>query len=107
MSSLLLSGIAISKYIKSEFELPMLVTDDGQIYTFEGDADLGLLAGGRYVYNGTAHDGQFNAEYSAENNDHGLFTMCKVKTCGAAEDSCGACSSRAECNHDADNAEAE
>lgn len=92
------------KFVPFEFELPMLVTDDGQIYTFEGDAELGLLAGGKYVYNGTAHDGQFNAEYSAENSDHGIFTMSKVKTCGdcgacgATEDSCGACSSRAEEN---------
>lgn len=31
MSSLLLSGIAISKYIKSEFELPMLIEHGGQI----------------------------------------------------------------------------
>lgn len=101
------------KVVPFEFELPMLVTDDGQIYTFEGDADLGLLAGGKYVYNGTAHDGQFHAEYSAENSDHGIFTMCKVKTCGdcgacgATEDSCGACSSRSECNRNADNAKDE
>ncbi|MFP6762761.1 MAG: hypothetical protein VB858_04060, partial [Planctomycetaceae bacterium] len=38
------------KIVPYEFELPMLVTDAGQVYTFQGDADLGLLAGGQYVY---------------------------------------------------------
>jgi hypothetical protein len=70
------------KVVPYEFELPMLVTEDGHIYTFEGDADLGLLAGGKYVYNGTASGGQFQADYSAENNDHGTFTMSKVHSCG-------------------------
>ena len=79
------------KVVPYEFELPMLVTEDGHIYTFEGDADLGLLAGGKYVYNGTASGGQFHADYSAENNDHGTFTMSKVHSCSeCGSEACGA-----------------
>ncbi len=64
--------------IPFEFEIPLLVTDDGQVYTFEGDADLGLLAGGNYVYCGTASGGNFHSTYEAENGDHGTFSMVKV-----------------------------
>jgi len=85
------------KFVPYEFELPMLVTDDGHIYTFEGDADLGLLAGGQYVYSGSASDGQFQANYTAGNSDHGTFSMSKVQSCqncgecGLTGNHCGAC----------------
>jgi hypothetical protein len=97
--------------IPFEFELPLLVTDDGRAYALEGEADLGWLAGGLYTYNGSATATDFVAAYSAENNDHGTFTMQKVQTCsecsgdgtcgaagscdgeccGASEGTCGAC----------------
>lgn len=81
--------------IPFEFEIPLLVTDDGHVYEFTGEADLGWLAGGNYVYTGTATSMEFQAHYEAENCDHGTFTMTKVHTCS---DSCGAnCSASAVC----------
>lgn len=88
--------------IPYEFQLPLLVTDDGRAYVLEGEADLGWLAGGLYTYNGTATATDFAASYCAENNDHGTFTMTKVQTCsecgadgacGSNGGSCGACGS--------------
>lgn len=81
--------------IPFEFEIPLLVTDDGQVYNFQGEADLGWLAGGNYTYNGTATASEFLADYCAENNDHGTFTMTRKHTCGA---SCGAdCAAARDC----------
>jgi hypothetical protein len=86
--------------IPFEFELPLLVTDDGTAYALEGEADLGWLAGGLYTYNGNATATDFVAAYCAENNDHGTFTMQKKRpcaecfgseTCGATGGKCGAC----------------
>ena len=88
--------------IPFEFEIPLLVTDDGRAYAFEGQADLGWLAGGVYTYDGSATATDFLASYCAENNDHGTFTMQKVHTCGeccasdrscTADGKCGACGS--------------
>ncbi len=73
--------------IPFQFEMPLLVTDDGHIYQFSGEQDLGWLAGGNYVYTGTATPTNFEAHYEAENCDHGTFTMTKVHVCSA---SCGA-----------------
>jgi hypothetical protein len=86
--------------IPFEFELPLLVTDDGTAYALQGEADLGWLAGGLYTYNGSATSTDFVAAYSAENKDHGTFTMQKKRpcaecsgsgTCGSAGGKCGAC----------------
>ena len=64
-----------------EFEMPLLVAEDGQIYTFEGEADLGLLAGGLYTYKGSAAASEFASSYCGGNGDHGTFTMTKRPTC--------------------------
>ena len=86
--------------IPYEFQLPLLVTDDGTAYALEGEADLGWLAGGLYTYNGNATATDFAASYCAENKDHGTFTMqkkrpcaecCGSGTCGATGGKCGAC----------------
>lgn len=83
--------------IPFEFEIPMLVTDEGRAYTFEGQADLGWLAGGVYTYNGNASSTDFLANYCAENNDHGTFTMTKVQTCGGCCNGGGNCSAGGRC----------
>ena len=82
--------------IPFEFELPLLVTDDGRAYALEGQADLGWLAGGLYTYNGNATATDFVAAYCAENKDHGTFTMQKVQTCSECGGAglCGASCSR-------------
>ena len=67
--------------IPFEFDIPLLVTDDGSIYTFESDADLGWLAGGLYNYTGTASGSDFHASFRASNCDHGTFSMQKLQTC--------------------------
>lgn len=86
--------------IPFEFQLPFLVADDGAAYALQGEADLGWLAGGLYNYNGSATATDFVAAYSAENKDHGTFTMqkkrpcaecCGSGTCGATGGKCGAC----------------
>ncbi len=86
--------------IPYEFDLPLLVTDDGTAYALEGEADLGWLAGGLYTYNGSATATDFVAAYCAENNDHGTFTMqkkrpcaecCGSGNCGATSGKCGTC----------------
>ena len=64
-----------------EFEMPLLVAEDGQIYTFEGSADLGLLAGGLYTYKGSAAASEFASSYCGGNGDHGTFTMTKKPPC--------------------------
>jgi hypothetical protein len=77
--------------IPYEFEIAFFVSHDGQIYTFEGTQDLGRLAGGVYTYNGTASSTDFRSFYSADNKDHGTFTMQKLQTCNqcGSNDCCG------------------
>ena len=87
--------------IPYEFQIPFLVSNDGEIYTFEGTQDLGRLAGGVYTYNGTASSTGFRSFYNATNKDHGTFTMQKLHTCnecGSSECSrgrTGECGARA------------
>ncbi|MDA0832567.1 MAG: hypothetical protein O2955_00570 [Planctomycetota bacterium] len=71
--------------IPYQFEIPMTVTTDDQGVHFEGQADLGWLAGGNYTYNGIAHGGQFDSVYCAS-KDNGIFTMSKVDACCSHDD---------------------
>jgi hypothetical protein len=48
-------------------------TENGQT-TFQGEADLGWLAGGVYKFDGHATPTEFFSSYSAE-KDHGTYTM--------------------------------
>lgn len=76
--------------IPYEFQMSLLVADDGTVYTFEGQEDLGLLAGGVYTYRGTASATDFLAHYCASGNgDHGTFSMSKL--CPGQGECCGAC----------------
>lgn len=45
---------------------------------FEGSEDLGSLVGGVYTYAGRVAGDDFEATYSAENGDHGVFTLTRV-----------------------------
>lgn len=42
--------------------------------TFQGQADLGPMAGGVYQYDGTANPTEFSCQYKAK-SDHGIFEM--------------------------------
>lgn len=66
--------------IPYQFEIPMQVTTDEQGVHFEGQADLGWLAGGNYTYTGTAHCGEFDSVYCAD-KDHGIFSMKRLDAC--------------------------
>lgn len=46
---------------------------------FEGQEDLGSLAGGVYRYAGSVSADRFEATFEAENGDHGVFSMTRVK----------------------------
>lgn len=49
--------------------------DDGYTY-FEGEANLGVFAGGKYQYNGRADDDEFYSTYRSE-SDRGQFTLAR------------------------------
>ncbi|MEX0729100.1 MAG: hypothetical protein WD065_22695 [Planctomycetaceae bacterium] len=66
--------------IPYQFEIPMTVTTDEDGVHFEGQADLGWLAGGNYTYTGDARCGEFDSIYCAD-KDHGVFTMSKLDAC--------------------------
>ena len=63
-----------------EFELPMQATEHEGVYHFDGQADLGCLAGGNYTYYGTAAGGCYQAQYCAR-KDHGVFSMHRAADC--------------------------
>ena len=52
---------------------------EGGTVRFEGEEDLGETFGGVYRYQGTVAGDRFEAEYDAENGDHGRFTMQRVE----------------------------
>jgi hypothetical protein len=60
-----------------EYTVPMAVWRDGEVYRFSGEADLGLLAGGRYEYEGTVVGDAFTSTYTSA-RDHGTFQMTRV-----------------------------
>jgi hypothetical protein len=49
----------------------------GEIIVFEGENDLGKLAGGLFNYYGKVEGAAFTATYKAE-KDHGMFRMRRV-----------------------------
>jgi hypothetical protein len=60
-----------------EFSLTMTSARADGVEQFQGQADLGPLAGGVYTYSGQADPCQFDATYCAR-SDHGLFMMRRV-----------------------------
>lgn len=57
--------------------------EDGYTY-FEGDANLGMLAGGKYQYSGRADENEFHSTYRSE-SDRGQFSMTRPGGAPAAE----------------------
>jgi hypothetical protein len=60
-----------------EYAVPLTAVEEGDLLRFEGNADLGWLAGGTYQYKGQAAQGKFTSAYSSK-KDHGLFSMERV-----------------------------
>lgn len=60
-------------------ETEFVVTgEEGGALLFEGSEDLGSMVGGVYTYEGSVAGDDFEATFSAENGDHGTFTMTRV-----------------------------
>ena len=64
--------------IPYSFDIPLSVSQDGDVALFQSEADLGFLAGGVYRYSGTATSSEFSASYDADSGDHGTFTMQRL-----------------------------
>ena len=60
------------------YTVPLTVTEKEGAFQFEGAADLGWLAGGRYTYEGRATPTNFFSTYSSK-YDHGVFEMTRPK----------------------------
>ncbi len=64
-------------FYRHETVFRMTAEEDGTLF-FAGSEDLGKLAGGVYLYEGTVTGNVFAATYEAENGDHGVFEMRRV-----------------------------
>ena len=62
---------------KSSYSIP-LTRQDGAANTFEGEKDLGWLAGGLYTYRADITPTTFNAKYESK-GDSGLFELARPK----------------------------
>ena len=54
----------------------LAVQTNGPVFNFQGDADLGKLAGGIYRYEGSISNGRFSSTYQSK-YDHGTFDMTR------------------------------
>jgi len=52
--------------------------DEDGLQRFEGQQDLGSMAGGVYRYRGHVKGDAFHATFRADNGDHGVFEMERV-----------------------------
>lgn len=88
------------------FEMPLSVSENGDVRQLGGTADLGLLAGGVYRYAGEANACHLVANFCAK-SDHGVFKLTRVATCGCGNcdgcdsDPCDVCTPPNECGSDA------
>ena len=73
------------------FEMPLVISRNGDVHSLNGTADLGFLAGGVYRYSGEATSCQLVANYCAK-RDHGVFNLSRVATCGDSGCCEGGCS---------------
>lgn len=60
--------------INFEYALEMAVSESNGQYQFQGEADLGKLAGGIYQYTGTGTTNQLQFDYRSP-KDHGTFQL--------------------------------
>ena len=56
------------------YTVPLTLQPSGTGYTFQGEANLGWMAGGMYYYGGTVDATNFSSTYS-NRYDHGVFRM--------------------------------
>jgi hypothetical protein len=68
------------KFLPFRYSIVLTVTQPGDPVEFQGQQDLGRLAGGVYHYTGHATDCEFHAHYCAK-KDEGLFVMRRVCCC--------------------------
>ena len=64
------------KLLRFGMAVPLTAEQHGDVSTFQGQADLGWLAGGIYHYDGHATFQDFEATYSCK-RDHGTFRMTR------------------------------
>lgn len=62
------------KFLPFRYSVVLIVTEAGDPVEFQGQQDLGRLAGGVYRYTGHATDCEFHADYCSK-KDHGQFVM--------------------------------
>ena len=62
------------KWFSYSYKVEMVVDPLDPLLTFQGQADLGALAGGEYQYQGSVSNQVFRATYQAR-KDHGIFQM--------------------------------
>jgi hypothetical protein len=57
-----------------EYEMPMEIQRHGNAILFKGSADLGVLAGGEFMYDGACRGDIYRSDYDSS-LDHGVFEM--------------------------------
>jgi hypothetical protein len=62
------------KVLKFGYTVPLSVAQSNGVWRFNGEEDLGAMAGGVYRYEGSATSTEFYSTYSSE-YDHGAFQM--------------------------------
>jgi hypothetical protein len=58
------------------YTVPLTVTSGEDRWRFQGEADLGWYAGGKYTYEGFANATNFFSTYRSK-HDHGTFEMTR------------------------------
>lgn len=64
------------KVVRFSYTVPLAVTSSNGVWHFNGQENLGALAGGVYHYEGTATPTQFHSTYRSK-YDHGWFDMSR------------------------------
>lgn len=62
------------KILRFGYTVKLSATSTNGVWHFEGQEDLGTLAGGLYRYEGKATPSYFESTYYSE-HDHGVFVM--------------------------------
>ena len=65
------------KILSFGYTVPLQVRSSNALYEFNGEANLGKLAGGVYHYNGTLSGTNWHSTYESR-YDHGNFRMTRV-----------------------------
>lgn len=65
------------RILSFSYTVPLVARETNGTFHFEGEADLGRLAGGVYRYSGHADGTNFFSTYSSK-HDHGVFRMVRL-----------------------------